>query len=70
MEKPVFKDSFSVDDIHKLREYHYEITKDITTEERIKEINDKADEVEREVEAMRAKRVAVLFNNCLLHFCI
>ena len=59
MEKPIFKDSFSVDDIHKLREYHYEMTKDMTTEERIKEINDKADEVEKEIEAMRAKRVAV-----------
>lgn len=31
----------------------------MSTEERIKEINDKADEVEREIEAMRAKRVAV-----------
>ena len=59
MTKPVFKDSFSVDDIHKLREYHYDITKDMTTEERIKEINDKADEVEREIEAMRVKRVAM-----------
>lgn len=44
---------------HKLREYHYEMTKDMTTVERIKEINDKADEVEKEIEAMRAKRIAV-----------
>ena len=59
MEKPIFKDSFSVDDIHKLGEYHYEMTKNMTTEERIKEINDKDDEVEREIEALRAKRVAI-----------
>ena len=40
MKKPVFKKSFSVDDIHELREYHYETTKDMTREERIEEIND------------------------------
>jgi len=33
MAKPVFEDTFSVDDIYKLREYHYEMTKDMTTEE-------------------------------------
>ena len=35
------------------------MTKDLTTEERMKEINDKADEVERKIEAVRVKRVAV-----------
>jgi len=35
------KNSFLVEDIHKLREYHYEKTKNLSTEERIKEIRHK-----------------------------
>jgi hypothetical protein len=31
----------------------------MTTEERIKEINDIADEVEKEIEALRSKKVVV-----------
>ena len=59
MTKPIIKDSFSVEDIHKLREYHYESTKNMTKKERIKEINDKAEEFEREMLRRKAKRVVV-----------
>lgn len=42
MDKPIIKEnSFSVDDIHKLREYHYETTKHLSDEEIINEINEK-----------------------------
>ena len=34
MEKPTISPDFTVDDIHKIREYHYEITKDMPFEER------------------------------------
>ncbi len=59
MTKPILKNSFSVDDIHRLREYHYETTKNLTTKERIKEINDTADEVEKEIEKLRLKKAIV-----------
>lgn len=42
MEKPIFNDSFSVDDIRKLRNYNYERTKDFTSEEIIDDIRKKA----------------------------
>ena len=59
MKKPILKKSFSVDDIHKLREYHYETTKDMTREEKIEEINDRAEEFEREMKVKKQKKTAV-----------
>lgn len=59
MNKPVLKDSFSVDDIRKLREYHYEKTKNLSTEELIHEINEKADKVREKIDKNREKRVAI-----------
>ncbi len=35
MEKPILSPDFTVEDIHKLREYNYEMTKDITDNERM-----------------------------------
>ena len=32
--KPEISDDFTIDDIHKIREWHYEILKDATREER------------------------------------
>jgi hypothetical protein len=34
MEKPIVSDNFTIEDIHKIREYNYEMTKNMTTEER------------------------------------
>ena len=34
MEKPNISPDFTVEDIHKIREYHYELTKDMSFEER------------------------------------
>lgn len=60
MNKPVIKkNSFSVEDIHKLREYHYEKTKNLSIEERIKEINDRANGVKKDIEKARKKKVAI-----------
>ena len=33
--KPVISSNFTIDDIHKIREYHYELTKDMTSQERM-----------------------------------
>lgn len=49
MNKPDFKNSFSVEDIHKLREYHYEKTKNFIGEELINEINEKADVIRQKI---------------------
>lgn len=59
MDKPIIKDSFSVDDIHKIREYHYETTKNLSKEERLEEIRKKAENVKRELRQMKIKKVAI-----------
>lgn len=35
MEKPILSPNFTIEDIHKLREYNYEMTKDMTDKERM-----------------------------------
>ena len=57
MKKPVIRDSFSVDDIHRVREYHYETTKNLSKEERLEEIRKKAENVKSKLREMRNKGV-------------
>lgn len=45
IEKPVLSPDFTIEDIHKIREYNYEMTKDYTTEELIAYYKNKADEI-------------------------
>ncbi len=60
MNKPVFKEnSFSVNDIHKIREYHYEQTKNLSNEEFIKEINERAKKVRNDVKKIKKKKMAI-----------
>ena len=60
MNKPALKkNSFSVDDIHKLREYHYENTKNLSTEERIREVSDSANRVKKDIEKAIKKKVVI-----------
>lgn len=35
MEKPVISPDFTIEDIHKIREYNYEVTKNMTLEEKL-----------------------------------
>ncbi len=59
MNKPVFEEnSFSVDDIHKIREWHYEQTKHLSNEEIVKDINKRAEKVKKDIEKMKKKRAA------------
>ena len=53
MSKPVISEDFTIDDIHKIREYHYETTKNMTKKERVKEINDKAKRFEEEYKSRK-----------------
>ncbi len=38
--KPNISPDFTIEDIHKIREYHYELTKDMTTQEKINFFNE------------------------------
>ena len=38
--KPNISPDFTIEDIHKIREYHYELTKDMTTQEKINFYNE------------------------------
>lgn len=60
MNKPVIKEnSFSVEDIHKIREYHYEQTKNLSSDEFIKEINERAKKVRNDIKKAKKKKVAI-----------
>lgn len=51
--------SFSVDDIHRVREYHDEITKDMSSEERANYFNEEAEKVREEIRKLKKERVAI-----------
>ena len=38
--QPNISPDFTIEDIHKIREYHYELTKDMTTQEKINFFNE------------------------------
>ena len=48
VERPVLSPNFTIDDIHKLREYNYKVTKYCTNEELINYYKDKADKISKE----------------------
>ena len=51
--------AFTIEDIHKIREYHYELTKNMTTEERRTFYKKRADEAEKQIQELRKQREAV-----------
>ncbi len=38
--EPIISPNFTIEDIHKIREYHYEITKNMTSREKINFYNE------------------------------
>lgn len=54
MEKSVISTDFTFEDIHKIREYHYELTKDMTVAEKVAYYNNSGKEAEKEIERRRA----------------
>ena len=54
MEKSVISTDFTIEDIHKIREYHYERTKDMTIAEKVAYYNNSGKEAEKEIERRRA----------------
>lgn len=57
MEKPVLSPDFTIDDIHKLREYNYEMTKDMELQERMDYYNEAGRAFQREVDEARLQEV-------------
>ena len=47
IEKPLVSPNLTIDDIHKIREYNYEMTKDYTINELIEYYKNKADEISK-----------------------
>lgn len=57
MEKPVLSPDFTIDDIHKLREYNYYLTKDMPPQERIDYYNKKGRAFQQEIEESKLQKV-------------
>ena len=55
MKRPVLSPQFTIEDIHKLREYNDYLTKDMTTQEQMMFYNNTAMKVQREIEALRTR---------------
>ncbi|GHS94433.1 hypothetical protein AGMMS50276_07080 [Synergistales bacterium] len=54
--KPNISPNFTIDDIHKIREWHYEILKDATLEERREFYGKGVEEIEAQIALIRAYR--------------
>ena len=57
MEEPVLSPDFTIDDIHKLREYNYYLTKDMTPQERMDYYNKKGRAFQQEIEESKLQKV-------------
>ena len=56
MEKPILSPNFTIEDIHKLREYNYERTKDMTSSERRNYYNERGRAFLKEIEDGRLQK--------------
>ena len=57
MEKPVLSPDFTIDDIHKLREYNYYLSKDMSLQERMDYYNKKGRAFQQEIEESKLQKV-------------
>ena len=56
--KPDISPDFTIDDIYKIREYHYELNKDMTTQERINFYNEGGRAFLAEMEKRKRQKAA------------
>ena len=56
MNKPILSPNFTIEDIHKLREYNYYQTKDMTLQERIDYYNSRGLEVHKKIQERKSKK--------------
>lgn len=57
MEKSVLGPDFTIEDIHKLREYNYEMTKDRNDKDRMDYYNKRGREIQKKLDKMKAAKV-------------
>lgn len=53
MNEPKISPDFTIEDIHRIREHNYEVTKNMTFDERMKYYNEKADRVLKSIKERR-----------------
>ncbi len=56
MEKPVLSPNFTIEDIHKLREYNYYKTKDMTPQERMDYYNCQGVEIHKKIQSRKLQK--------------
>lgn len=59
MNKPVLSPNFTIEDIHKLREYNYYQTKNMTLQERMNYYNDCGLEVHRKIQERKSQKTGI-----------
>ncbi len=59
MNKPNISEKFTIDDIHKIREYNAERRKRLTLKERLADIKKSADECEKDIDEYRKTRAVM-----------
>lgn len=57
--KPVISPDFTIEDIHKLREYQYELTKDMSPQERQDYYNKRGMEVHRQIQERKLQKARI-----------
>lgn len=57
MKKPILSPDFTIEDIHKLREYNHEMTKHMSDEERMDYYNKAGRAFQREIDEARLQEV-------------
>lgn len=57
MDRPILSQNFTIEDIHKLREYNYNKTKDMSRQERIEYYNSRGMEVHKEIQARKLLKI-------------
>lgn len=55
---PKISPDFTIEDIHRIREYNYEMTKGMTVDERLRYYNAPRTDAEEEIEKRRKARIA------------
>ena len=58
MDKPISSPNFTIEDIHKLREYNYYQTKDMTPQERINYYNSRGLEVHKKIQKHKSQKTS------------
>ena len=56
MDKLIISPDFTIEDIHKIREYNYNITKDMTPQERRDYYNKRGMEVHRQIQERKLQK--------------